>query len=215
MRKSVCFLLQPPRGGYRAGSRQRRVAVSCMRTAWQSTNVLFLSSFIDTVLMLGFSNLKKRHPVGQRRVAVLRGETVPVPPIARVSITKSVRMLCSILALIGHRMTRPGGIYVTAIVRTTPGAGVPHGIDLPDTTVAKRRRRCPVPAACGLRWVASGLQQFALQPLRPVHLQQLGRPGQFVSYVLAWWLAGTPQLKIAKSIVSPVAVAVVDIFVWV
>ena len=58
-----------------------------MRTAWQSTNVLFLSSFIDTVLMLGFSNLKKRHPVGQRRVAVLRGEIVPVSLFFGVSIS--------------------------------------------------------------------------------------------------------------------------------
>ena len=36
-------------------------------------------SLIDTVLRSGFSNLKKRHLVGQPRVAVLSSETVPVP----------------------------------------------------------------------------------------------------------------------------------------
>ena len=65
-----------------------------MSYACESTDVLLLSSFIDTVLKSGFSYLKKRHPVGQRRVAVLRGEIVPVPPIAGVSITA----ICSDLA---------------------------------------------------------------------------------------------------------------------
>ena len=58
-----------------------------MRTTQQCTNVLFLSSFIDTVLMLGFSNLKKRHLLGQRRVAVLSSEIVPVYSDSPVSIT--------------------------------------------------------------------------------------------------------------------------------
>ena len=47
----------------------------------------FLSSVIDTVLKSGFSNLKKRHPVGQRRVAVLSSEIVPVYGDSPVSIT--------------------------------------------------------------------------------------------------------------------------------
>ena len=100
-------LLQPPRGGFREASRQRRVAVSCMCTACERTHVLFFSSFIDTVLMSGFSYLKKRHPVGQRRVAVLRGEIVPVSPDVRVSITQSVLINWSIVALIGHRRIQP------------------------------------------------------------------------------------------------------------
>ena len=60
-----------------------------MSYACESTNVLLLSSFIDTVLKSGFSNLKKRHPVGQRRVAVLRGEIVPVYLFFEVSISKA------------------------------------------------------------------------------------------------------------------------------
>ena len=78
MRKYPHFLLQPPGGGHQAASRQRRVAVLPLRTTQQCTNVLFFSSFIETVLRSGFPYSKKRHPLGQRRVAVLGSKPVPV-----------------------------------------------------------------------------------------------------------------------------------------
>ena len=78
MRKYAQILLQPPGGGHQAASRQRRVAVLPLRTTQQCTNVLFFSSFIETVLRSGFPYSKKRHPLGQRRVAVLGSKPVPV-----------------------------------------------------------------------------------------------------------------------------------------
>ena len=111
-----------------------------MRSAqhWTKTKQLF--SFIETVLRLGFPNLKKRHLVGQRRVAVLSSETVPVSPLLPVSITNCVRILCSLWAVInlgrGPALTEwrrrrgrllgdagplPGWVYRTYLVRTTPG----------------------------------------------------------------------------------------------
>ena len=53
-------------------SRQPGVAVLPLRSAQHWIKTKHLYRFIETVLMSGFPYSKKRHPLGQRRVAVLR-----------------------------------------------------------------------------------------------------------------------------------------------